>query len=625
MHLSFASIRRLVNTKPFIVFSLILILKAYLAWLIVFDLDISIAWGPLVTEVPFICIIFCLIEWFASKRKLLYYMIANLLFTGLFFAVIMYYQYYGVIATVHALDQVNQVTAVSNSVFSLIHPYFLLIFTDIVILFYMSFRYRHKLKQARPSVPLARRSVLGAVILASAMLCLLNVVPNRASMNELKKAEGMGILNYEAYTILGREKKDPIPQHLITQEAVNELKGVTPPASPAYKGAARGKNLLILQMESMQTFLIGLTIDGKEITPNMNKLVREGFYFPRFYQNVGQGNTSDAEFVVNTSFYVPPVGAASGVYATKNLPSLPRLSASNGYDTATFHTNIVEFWNRGEMYKALGWNRYYDMSFFGEEDRVFFSASDEVLYEKTADELARMQAAGKPFYAQLISETAHHPYTIPESKWKMELPKRFEGTLVGDYIRAQNYSDWALGLFIEELKRNGVWRNSLVVAYGDHQGLPIFSLTRGEKELMKELYGREYGYQDMINIPLVIWGEGVTHPAEFPQAGGQIDILPTVANLLDFSLDNQLHFGQDLLNTASNLIPERYYLPSGSVVGSSLFIPGEGYEDGTSYSLEDGTPSPADQGGVTEEQYENALRLLHYSDSYLTQLPDRES
>jgi len=625
MHLSFASIRRLVNTKPFIVFSLILILKAYLAWLIVFDLDISIAWGPLVTEVPFICIIFCLIEWFASKRKLLYYMIANLLFTGLFFAVIMYYQYYGVIATVHALDQVNQVTAVSNSVFSLIHPYFLLIFTDIVILFYMSFRYRHKLKQARPSVPLARRSVLGAVILASAMLCLLNVVPNRASMNELKKAEGMGILNYEAYTILGREKKDPIPQHLITQEAVNELKGVTPPASPAYKGAARGKNLLILQMESMQTFLIGLTIDGKEITPNMNKLVREGFYFPRFYQNVGQGNTSDAEFVVNTSFYVPPVGAASGVYATKNLPSLPRLSASHGYDTATFHTNIVEFWNRGEMYKALGWNRYYDMSFFGEEDRVFFSASDEVLYEKTADELARMQAAGKPFYAQLISETAHHPYTIPESKWKMELPKRFEGTLVGDYIRAQNYSDWALGLFIEELKRNGVWQNSLVVAYGDHQGLPIFSLTRGEKELMKELYGREYGYQDMINIPLVIWGEGVTHPAEFPQAGGQIDILPTVANLLDFSLDNQLHFGQDLLNTASNLIPERYYLPSGSVVGSSLFIPGEGYEDGTSYSLEDGTPSPADQGGVTEEQYENALRLLHYSDSYLTQLPDRES
>lgn len=60
----------------------------------------------------------------------------------------------------------------------------------------------------------------------------------------------------------------------------------------------------------------------------------------------------------------------------------------------------------------------------------------------------------------------------------MTLPERFEGTLVGDYIRAQNYADYALGLFIDELKQNGVWDNSLIVLYGDHRGLPIFSLKR---------------------------------------------------------------------------------------------------------------------------------------------------
>ena len=59
-------------------------------------------------------------------------------------------------------------------------------------------------------------------------------------------------------------------------------------------------------MESFQEFLVDLKIDGKEITPNINKLARESQYFPNFYQNVGQGNTSDAEFVVNTSFYIPP-------------------------------------------------------------------------------------------------------------------------------------------------------------------------------------------------------------------------------------------------------------------------------------------------------------------------------
>lgn len=70
------------------------------------------------------------------------------------------------------------------------------------------------------------------------------------------------------------------------------------------------------------------------------------------------------------------------MYAPKELPSLPKLLQAQGYDTATFHTNEVDFWNRGELYSALGFNRYYDKTYFGEEDTVFYGASDEVLYEK---------------------------------------------------------------------------------------------------------------------------------------------------------------------------------------------------------------------------------------------------
>ncbi len=158
-------------------------------------------------------------------------------------------------------------------------------------------------------------------------------------------------------------------------------------------------------MESFQNFLVNLKIDGKEITPNINKLVNENYYFKHFYQQVGQGNTSDAEFVVNTSFYIPPRGAATMIYADKELPSLPKMLKANGYDTATFHTNVVEFWNRGEMYKALGFDRYYDQKFFGTEDTVFFGASDEQLYKKTAAEMERMSQNGKPFYSHVISMT----------------------------------------------------------------------------------------------------------------------------------------------------------------------------------------------------------------------------
>lgn len=595
-----------------------MLLKSYLAWSVIFD-DVM-PWKPLITEIPFIWLVFSLIEWFASKRKLTVYMIVNLLLTAIFFAAIMYYKYYGVIVTYHALEQVNQVTAVSNSVFSLMDPYYLLIFTDIIVLFVLLWRSDRVKKWKIHHAKKEKRKIIPIVFVVSLMLCLFQIMPNRASMNEIVKAQEMGILNYEAYTIFQQENTQLVDAKTITQDKVNELKGLkASDKEPLLSGVAQGKNLIIIQMESFQNFLLGLNIDGTEITPNLNKLVKESMYFPNFYQNVGQGNTSDAEFVVNTSFYIPPRGAATQHYVDRVLPSLPRLLQGAGYDTATFHTNVVEFWNRGELYKALGFNRYYDKAFFGEDDKLFFGASDDTLYSKTAAELKKMNDAGKPFYTQIISMSAHHPFTIPQEKYRMTLPDRYEGTFVGDYIRSQNYADDALGKFIEQLKQDGVWDNSLVVLYGDHLGLPIYSLDSKDKELMHEIYGRDYTSADMINIPLIIHGDGV-QPEVNEQVGGQVDLLPTAANLLGVSMDTQLHFGQDLLNhTNSSLLPERYYLPSGTFINdTTLYIPGIGYEDGTKHPLSN---SDGKKTQASKDEFERALQLLHLSDSYIRQLP----
>lgn len=240
----------------------------------------------------------------------------------------------------------------------------------------------------------------------------------------------MGILNYEAHKIFEQQDVEYMDPISITQEAIQKLKGIQNPITPNFHKSAAGRNVIIIQMESMQSFLLGYTMDGAEITPVMNKLMREHVYFPKFYQQVGQGNTSDAEFVVNTSYYIPPNGAASQEYAEKSLPSLPKLLKKNGYQTATFHTNGVEFWNREELYTALGFDHYYDQEFFGDEDLLMFGASDEVLYNKSADKLIEMRATGKPFYAHVISMTAHHPYNMAEEKLKIALPERFQKSLV---------------------------------------------------------------------------------------------------------------------------------------------------------------------------------------------------
>ncbi|MGO4371440.1 LTA synthase family protein [Paenibacillus sp. MCAF20] len=519
---------RLLNRR-FIYFTIILILKGVLAWDIVFQEGPS--WNMLITEVPFFWIVFCLIEWLAKKRKMLYYMIVNLMFTLLYFTVLMYYKYYGIIVTYHAFSQADKVTKVGNSTYSLMDPYYLLIFLDIIVLAVILWRPKHVRIRKSISMKTVRGPVLPIIFAVSIALCLFSVWPNRASMNESKQANEMGILNYEVFTIFADslEAEEPVEMENISQVAIDELKGIQQPVTqaetPKYWGAAKGKNVIILQMESFQNFLIGAKIDGQEITPNLNKLVSEEFHYNHFYTMVGSGTTSDAEYVVNTSLYVPQHEAATQHNVDKALPSLPKLLHANGYTTATFHTNKVEFWNRTELYKALGWDRYYDQAFFGDEDHVAFGSSDEVLYAKTIDELVKMDKEEQPFYAQVISMSAHHPYHIPESKYRMTLPSKYDDTLVGNYIHAQNYADYALGQFIADLKETGLWDNSVVLMYGDHQGLPLYSLDGSEKKLIEELIGHEYGYTDMFKIPLIMHAPGVTYPAVMEQTGGQIDIL----------------------------------------------------------------------------------------------------
>lgn len=614
-------LRRLLNRR-FIYFTIILLVKGFLAWSVVFDEGPS--WMTLVTEIPFFWVVFCLIEWLASKRKMLYYMIVNLLFTLLYFTVLMYYKYYGIIVTYHALRQADKVTKVGNSTYSLLDPYYLFIFVDIIVLAFILWRPKNiSYQQAVSSRPVAKKRGIIALFAVSLMLCLLNIWPNRASMNENKQAEEMGILNYEVYTIFAdsTEDEDIVPMDQITQSEIDRLKGISQPMQPKYFGADKGKNVIILQMESFQDFLIGLKIDGQEITPNMNKLAAENFHYNRFYTMVGQGTTSDAEYVVNTSLYVPKHEAATDQNVSKALPSLPKLMHANGYNTATFHTNAVEFWNRKELYSAVGWDKYYDQSWFGDDDHVAFGSSDEVLYAKTIPELKKMDESDKPFYAQVISMSAHHPFDIPESKYKMQLPERYEGTIVGNYIRAQNYADYALGQFIAGLKESGLWDDSVILFYGDHQGLSLYSLDSKEKELAAEMMGHEYTYTDMFRIGFVMHAPGVTYPSVISQMGGQVDILPTVANLTGVSLEGQIHFGQDLLNQTSDMIPMRHFLPSGSVITNDyLYMPGIAYEDGTNYSLANGSIS---EQGITNGQYNRTLKLLNLSDSYVKQLPDK--
>lgn len=136
---------------------------------------------------------------------------------------------------------------------------------------------------------------------------------------------------------------------------------------PSYFGRGKDCNLLVVQLESVQNFTLNLSVNGKQVTPVMNKLVKESLYFSRVFQQIGAGNTSDAEFIVNTSLYPRGAKATSEICGNKEFPSLARLLQRKGYTAHTFHVNDVSFWDRNLMYPALGFNSYYDQPYFRRE------------------------------------------------------------------------------------------------------------------------------------------------------------------------------------------------------------------------------------------------------------------
>lgn len=614
--------RRAFLLSPFVVFTVLLALKIILSGFVIFGVSAEIV--PLVVAIPSVWVFFSLIERFAVKRKIMYYMLVNIFLTSIYFAVIMYYKYFGVIVTYRALQQVGQVTQVKGSVMHLMHAYFLLIYVDLVIFLILYTFWPAIRNWGRTQV--RNKTAMTAVLVLSLAVSLGTVWAGRGIVNELKMAQHMGIINYQFYT-LGRDLVGTTPKTVaVTPKDVAALKWAGKQAEPASardQGLLKGRNVIVIQLEAFQDFLIGKKVDGVELTPNMNKLAAENVYFTNFFQQAGQGNTSDAEYLLNTSLYVPPNGAASQTYNKKDLPSLPKLFKSQGYRALTFHTNDVQFWNRDELYAALGFDQYYDKAFFKDEDFLFFGASDPVLYRKTAEELARLQSEGTPFYANIISMSSHHPFDMPPDRRLIELPERFADTFVGDYLEGQHYADYALGQFIEELKANGLWENSLIVLYGDHMGLPIYSLTAHEKDLLGEMLGREYQYPDMMNIPLIMAAPGKLPAATYNHVGGQVDLLPTIANLMGLPLGDQVVFGQDILNHTQNLLPQRYYLPSGSyITDRTIFVSGKGFKDGIRYLLPDGEKAEINQA-TTEDEYKRALALLRLSDGFVEGLPER--
>jgi phosphoglycerol transferase MdoB-like AlkP superfamily enzyme len=389
-------------------------------------------------------------------------------------------------------------------------------------------------------------------------------------------------------------------------------------------GQYKGKNVILVQVEALNTMVMQNKIDGVEITPNLNKVIGESWYFPNTYAQTGIGNTADAEFIVNSSLYAPRGQAAPVAYPAYKIPALPRLLNAQGYDTFTMHPNQIAYWNRKELYASLGFKRYYDAKFFHWVDIMGMGSSDETLFRKGMEVLNSEDATTTPFYAQFITLSAHTPFDfIKQSRRPIKTPKEYKGSLMGDYISAESYSDKAIGQFVKDLKKTKMWDKSIVIFYGDHTAMLDNKLTGMDAEAAQTLLGREYGPADRQRIPLIIHLPGQMAPVLNKSTVGQVDIMPTIADLLGLDLTQVPHMGRSVFVQSNALVPLNSYLPGGTFVNDRvIFMPGIGFDDGTADNI--GDSSGAKKTAREETDYERMLQLSKLSDKWIRSLPKRK-
>ena len=386
----------------------------------------------------------------------------------------------------------------------------------------------------------------------------------------------------------------------IVQNSTSDNRGSLEAYSASYEsekegpffGVAAGRNLIIIQLESFQNFVIGMKYNGQEITPVLNSLIAEdSIYFDNFFHQTGSGNTSDAEFALNDSIHGSLMSYTYKLYENNYFRAFPTLLSEQGYDTAVFHAyDDRNFWNREVMYPKQGFRRFYGAFVKSTEpgafnslrpgqvngdydygDWVGWGLSDHDFYRQSAWYMENELTA--PFYAMLISLSNHHPFDVPAPQKVLKLLPEDEGTLVGNYLEGCAYTDYALGVFLDELKSRGMYNHSMLAIYGDHVGL---THTNDIDSSMERLLGHKYDVRDMMNIPLIlnIPGSGVcfcTH-----RAGGQLDLMPTLAALLGLEELDTVYLGHNLIGNEAEknggFVAIQTYMPRGSFITDEIIF-----------------------------------------------------
>lgn len=345
--------------------------------------------------------------------------------------------------------------------------------------------------------------------------------------------------------------------------------------NPEYYGVAKNKNVLVIHLESFQQFLIDYKWHGKEVTPNLNKLyhANDTISFDNFFNQVGQGKTSDAEMMLENSIFGLQSGSAMSSYGTSNtFESAPAiLGQKAGYTSAVMHGGAGSFWNRDNAYRSFGYDYFMPLSYYQNKKGYYlgYGIKDKLFFDQS---IKYMEHLPQPFYLKMITVTNHYPYDLDKKNQSIDKTDTGDKTVDG-YVQTAHYLDQAIGELMSYLKKSGLEKNTLIMLYGDHYGISGNHHKASAQLLDKDSFNNFDNLQ-FQRVPLMFHMPGLKGGINHTY-GGEIDVRPTLFNLLGINDQNMIQFGHSLLaKNAPQIVAQRngdFITPKYSKVEGSYY------------------------------------------------------
>ncbi|HLU22183.1 MAG TPA: LTA synthase family protein [Bacillaceae bacterium] len=541
-----------------------------------------------------------------------YIITVSIILSIILYSNVVFYRFFTDFLTLPVLFQTSNFGDLKESAITEINWYDFIYFLDLVLLIALMKLYKNA-EKLNPIKKLNRRAYF---LIAAAMLFLNLGLAETERPQLLTRTfdremliKNLGTYNYHLYDVFLQSKSSAQraladSSELAAIENYIETNYVEP--NSEMFGVAKGRNVILVSLESIQSFVINNDVYGQEITPFLNDFIKDSYYFDNFYHQTAQGKTSDSEFIVENSMYGLSRGAVFFTHSGNTLNAMANQLRDMGYYTSAMHANNKSFWNRDIMYEAIGYDYYYsaaDYEITPENSKEPWGMKDKYFFEQSVEKMKMMR---QPFYTKMITLTNHHPFHLDEEDKLIPEYDSNSGTF-NRYFTTVRYMDEALKEFIQELKDQGIYENSIIVLYGDHYGI-----SENHNEAMQQYLGKEvtpFVNADLQKVPFIIHIPGVTDEGNgsvISTVSGQIDVKPTLLNLIGIDTRGDIQFGGDVFSEEH---PNTVIFRDGSFITQEYV-----FTNNTCFSAISGEPI---EPSLCEPFQEKATKELEYSDKII--------